>query len=147
MRSAVLWGPIASRVDLAAGVPGTPLQRPLLARFPLRRQDILPLLLAFEPRPRRRPFRLYSVDVRPVPRPYARCLVYKTEISFIAALRFWGRSWSPWGMPISCWPTCRRKRSAMRRPGRQPTRPNISRHHLPCQHRPRAMSGCDPASC
>ena len=45
-----------------------------IAHFPLRRQDILPLLLAFEPRPRKRPFRLYSVDVKPVPRPYAQCL-------------------------------------------------------------------------
>jgi len=45
-----------------------------IAHFPLRRQDILPLLLKFEPQPRRHPFRLYSVDVEPVPRPYATCL-------------------------------------------------------------------------
>lgn len=45
-----------------------------VANFPLQREDILPLLLAFEPRPRQRPFRLYSVDVKPVPRPYAHCL-------------------------------------------------------------------------
>jgi len=45
-----------------------------IIHFPLRRRDILPLLLAFESPPRRRPFRLYSVDVKPVPRPYAKCL-------------------------------------------------------------------------
>ncbi len=45
-----------------------------IAHFPLQRQDLLPLLLSFEPPPNLRPFHLYSVDVKPVARPYAHCL-------------------------------------------------------------------------
>ena len=78
-----------------------------------------------------------------MPRPYARCLQDRNFVH--RGTLILGQKPAPWGMPIFCWPTCRRKGSAMRRLGRQPTMPNISRHHLPCRRRPRAMSGCDPA--